>query len=255
MRAPLFAADSNDDKVSSGDSDIDIWLNTRARTLRQAQVSLESTHQSMIRAHKGSEKCHVYVAGDMVKFSTKVLPLRMMSTQQPKLLPKYVEAFEVLSISGSVVQVKLPDTYRHVHDKFNVVDMRPWLHADCDLDIAYPAVAPHPALNPIVQLLDRKRYGRVKKHIGSLLDIPCQYFAVRKDGSQEWLRASAHTEPADVQLMKEFEKRYPRSDRLPCDSLKAYGPEKVAQEDEGISDDELPIGWFAEIDQYYRGLV
>ena len=234
---------------------IDVWMHTRAHDLRKAEVALKSAREAMNHAHKASDKSHVYVAGHMVRISTSVLPLRMTSTQKPKLLPKYIGPFEVLFVSGPVVQVKLPASYKHVHDLFNVIDVRSWLHSDRSLDCSYPAVAPHPALNPIVQLLDRKRYGRVKKHVGSYLDIPCQYFAVRKDGSQEWLRASALTEPADVQLMKEFEKTYPRSDRLPCDSVKAYGPEKVAQEDEGISDDELPIAWFAEVDQHYRQLV
>jgi hypothetical protein len=208
----------------------------------------------MIRAHKASDKSHVYAAGDLVKISTRVLPLRITSTQKPKLLPKYIGPFLVVSVSDTVVQVKLPDTYKQVHDKFNVLDVRPWLHVDRDLDVAYPEVSPHPALNPIVQLLDRKKFGRAPKRLGSYLDIPCQYYAVRKDGSHEWLRNSFLTEPEEVQLMKEFEKNYPRSDSLPCAPVKAYGPQKLARVGEDISDDGLDIAWHDEVDQHYKEL-
>jgi hypothetical protein len=112
-------------------------------------------------------------------------------------------------------------------------------------------VSPHPGLNPIVQLLDRKKFGRAPKHIASYLDIPCQYFAVRKDGSKEWIRNSALNEAEDVQLMKVFEKKYPRSDEMPCASVKAYGPEHLARVQEDISDDELDIAWHAAVDQYF----
>jgi hypothetical protein len=38
-----------------------------------------------------------------------------------------------------------------MHDNFNVMDVRPWLHLDRFLDVSYPPDAPHPALNPFVQ--------------------------------------------------------------------------------------------------------
>jgi hypothetical protein len=77
LRAPLFSAAPDDKKVSSGDKDIDVWLHTRASALRKAQISLESAREAMIRAHKASDKPHVYAAGDLVKISTRVLPLRI----------------------------------------------------------------------------------------------------------------------------------------------------------------------------------
>jgi hypothetical protein len=156
-----------------------------------------------------------------------------------------------VSATDSVVQIKLPDSYKQVHDKFNVIDIRPWLQVDRNLDVAYPEVDPHPALNPIVQLLDRKKFGRVPKHLGSYLDIPCQYYAVRKDGSHEWIRHSVLTEPGEVQLMKAFEKNYPRSDSLPCASVKAYGPQKLARVEEDISDDELDLAWHVTVDDHF----
>jgi hypothetical protein len=41
----------------------------------------------------------------------------------------------VVSVSDKVVQIKLPETYKHVHDKFNVIDVCPWFHSVCSLDV------------------------------------------------------------------------------------------------------------------------
>jgi hypothetical protein len=251
LRAPLFSSDLAGEHFCSGDKDVDIWLQNRSKALRKAQISLESGRQAMIRAQNASDKAHVYAVGDLVKVSTKVLPLRLSSTQKPKLLPKYIGPMTVVSVADKVVQLKLPATYQQVHDKFNVGDVRPWLHSDRSLDVSYPAVSPHPALNPVLQILDRKKFGRCPKHIDSYLDIPCQYFIVRKDGSTEWIRNTALTESADVQLTKEFEKRFPRTEKLPCASVQEYGSRRFAQVQDDVSDDELDIAWHVDVDRYY----
>jgi hypothetical protein len=219
--------------VSSGHRDIDVWLHARAKGLRKGQVSLESARQAMIRAQKATGTPHVYKAGDLVKISTRALPLHLESTQKPKLLPKYMQ----------------------VHDKFNVVDVRPWLSSDRDLDVGYPAVAPHPALNPVVQTLDRNKFGRAPKHIASYLDIPCQYLVVHKDGSTRWVSNSQLTEFEEVQLIKTFEKKYPRSEELPCEPLKAYSASTSSDAQDDVSDDELDIVWHAALDQHYADLL
>jgi hypothetical protein len=251
LRAPLFSSELAGEKFCSGDRDVDVWLHKRSKALRKAAISLESARQAMIRAQNASDKAHVYAVDDLVKVSTKVLPLHLSSTQKAKLLPKYIGPMTVVAVFDKVVQVKLPETYRHVHDKFNVGDVRPWLHSDRSLDVSYPDVSPHPALNPVVQILDRKKFGRCPKHIDSYLDIPCQYFIVRKDGSTEWIRDTALTESADVQLMKRFEKRFQRTEKLPCASIQAYGPRKLAQVQEDGSDDELDIAWHVAVDRHY----
>jgi hypothetical protein len=135
-----------------------------------------------------------------------------------------------------------------------MTDVRPLMHSDPVLDVTYPEVSPHPALNPIVHLLDQKKFGRAPKHIASYLDIPCQHFAVRKDGSKEWIRNLALNEVEDVPLVKAFEKRFSRSDDLPCASVKEYGPEHLARAQEDISDDELDIAWQAAVDQNFPDL-
>jgi hypothetical protein len=59
----------------------------------------------------------VYAVGDMVKISTKALPLHLDDTQKPKLMPKYIGPLTVVSVSDKLVQVKLPEEYKQVHDQ------------------------------------------------------------------------------------------------------------------------------------------
>jgi hypothetical protein len=213
----------------------------------------------MIRAQKACDNAHVYAVDDLVKISTKALPLHLDSTQKPKLMPKYIGPLQVLSVTDKVVQVKLPASYSQWHDKFNVLDVRPWLHNDCTLDVSYPPVAPHPALNPIVQILDGKPYGRRPRRIASFLDIPCVYFVVRKDQSTDWVRNRTLTEPHEVQVITKFEERFPRSEKLPCNSVADYEAvmdedalcQKMANLEEGVSDDELEISAVDAVDQHF----
>lgn len=128
----------------------------------------------------------------------------------------------VVSVSDKVVQVQLPASYDQVRDKLNVIDVRPWLHLDRSLNVAYPPVAPRPALNPVVQLLDSKPYDRQPRVIASHLDIPCSYCIVRKDQSTDWVRSFTLTSAHDVQLVKEmFLRRGSR--RLICCPAILYG--------------------------------
>jgi hypothetical protein len=222
-------------------------------------VSLEHAREAMIRAQKASAKPHVYAAGDLVKISTTALPLHVSSSQKPKLMPKYVGPMEVVSVSDKVVQVKLPASYSQVHDKFIVIDVRPWLHLDRSLDILYPQVAPRPALNPIVQILDRKMSGRYPRTIASYLDIPCLYFVVRKDQSTDWVRNSTLTESHEIQLMKDFEKRFARTEALPCNPVRDYHQvmdkqmldSKMQNLEDGVSDDELDLCAAVAVDEHF----
>lgn len=60
----------------------------------------------------------------------------------------------------------------------------PWLYAgDSVVDPNLPELAPHPLLNPVVQVLDSNKLGRPPKRIAFLLDIPARCLVVRKDGS------------------------------------------------------------------------
>jgi hypothetical protein len=258
LRAPLLSACS-EPALSCGDVDIDVWLRNRAHALRKAQISLEGAREAMIRAHKASDKPHVYNADDLVKVSTNALPLHLAATQKQKLMPKYIGPMTVVSASDKVVQVKLPASYSQVHDKFNVIDVRPWLHSDRSLDVSYPPVEPHPALNPVVQVLDRKQHGRCPRALASYLDIPCSYFVVRKDQSTDWVRNSFLTEAHELQLIKDFETRFPRSEILPCNPVRDYqatlGEEelnrRVANLEEGVSDDEVDIPWHVAVEEHF----
>jgi hypothetical protein len=99
--------------------------------------------------------------------------------------------------------------------------------------------------------LDRKQFGRTPRRVASFLDIPCQYFVVRKDQSTDWVRSSSLTDPMDVQLVKAFEKRFPRTQDLPCNPVRDYGLDKMAKLEEGVSDDELDIAAHVAVDEYF----
>jgi hypothetical protein len=259
LKAPLLSGHNIAPKMPSGDPDVDVWFSSRVHALRKAQVSLEHAREAMIRAHKASSKPFKYAVGDLVKISTSALPLHRGETQKGKLMPKYIGPVPVVSVSDSVVQVQLPHRYSQVHDKFNAIDVRPWLHSDRSLDVSYPLVKPHPTLNPIVQVLDRKPYGRRPRRIVSYLDIPCVYFVVCKDQSTDWVRHHTLTEPHEVQMVKMFEKRFPRSEELPCNCIRDYEAlwgdvnlkETLENYEENKSDDELDIAAHVAVDHRF----
>ena len=142
----------------------------------------------------------------------------------------------------------MPEAYRLVHDRYHHIDVRPWLHTDAqNLEVHYPAVEPHPALNPVVQVLDRKRCGGRPRRITSLLDIPAQYLVVLKDGSSHYVPGSRLREPHERELVKKFELRFQRTDVLSCNPVKDYSVSRAVPEEEYVSDDELDIVWHQEV--------
>jgi hypothetical protein len=122
--------------------------------------------------------------------------------------------------------------------------MRPWMHSDRSFDVSYPAVAPHPALDPMLQMLVRKPYGSCH--------IPCSYFVVRNDQSTEWVRNSTLTTAPELQSVTDFEKRFRRSKDLPCNSLKDYNVALLYNLEQGVSEDELDIPWHAAVDECFE---
>ena len=66
--------------------------------------------------------------------------------------------------AARAIRLKLPDAYVSTHDVFSVRDLWPWLHApERRLELDYPDVVAHPTLNRVVQVMDRKRYGRAPR--------------------------------------------------------------------------------------------
>ena len=111
MRAPLST-----DLVSDR-SDVEAWLRTPSDEFAKAQVSLEHARSVMIRAHKASERAHVYHEGALVKVSTKVVDVVSTSTQAPKLQPKYIGPFKVIAVGEhGTVTLDLPDAYSRIHN-------------------------------------------------------------------------------------------------------------------------------------------
>jgi hypothetical protein len=65
------------------------------------------------------------------------------------------------------------------------------------------------------------------------------------------VRNSSLTNPHDVQLVKEFEKRFPRTEALPCNPVRDYDPQKLANLEEGLSDDELDLTAHLAVDEHF----
>jgi hypothetical protein len=215
---------------------------------------MEAARDAMIRAHKASTSPHEYRVGDKVKVSTRVLPIRCTSTTSLKLHPKYIGPFTVLDVDDKVVRLQLPQTYNTVHDKFNVENVRPWLHSDeRTVDPDYPELQAHPSLNPVVQVLDRKKVGVIPRRLSSYLDIPAKYLVVRKDGSMEWRKGSQLTSPEERSLVKNFEFRFKRTKALPCNQVKDY--DVSLAEGDPMSEDELDLAWYQEIKDYYDDIA
>ena len=168
--------------------EVEEWLLQRRFELRKAGLSLEAARAAMIRAYKPAANPHEYSVGDLVKVSTRMLPVRCSSTQVAKLLPRFIGPFEVTQIvAAGAIRLKMPDAYVSTHDVFRVHDLRPWLHAPKRrLEVDFPDVVAHPTLNRVVQVLDRKRYGRAPR-TAQPLEIPAQYLVVRVGGTTEWV--------------------------------------------------------------------
>jgi hypothetical protein len=140
-------------------------------------------------------------------------------------------------VNPGAIRVHLPASYQLVHDTFSIEDVRPWLSHDSHaLDPEFPAVQAHPALNPVVQILDRKKYGRAPRSCDDLLDIPAQYLVLRQDGSLEWSPQSALQEK---HLIWAFELRFPPDATRPCSSVSAYPVDTYSADWE--SDDEVDL--------------
>ena len=154
-------------------------------------------------------------------------------------------------VNPGAIRIELPETYKLVHDVFSVHDIRPWLsHESHVLAPTYPAVQPHPAFNPIVQVVDRRSANsRLPRHM-SPIDIPAVYKVLRASGAAEWLRTDAFVTTAEQDLVLSFEERYPRSDALPCNSVAQY---LAGAGDSGYeSSDEVDLGLRTELRQCFE---
>ena len=214
----------------------------RRDELRKAGLSLEAACAALIRAYRPSANPHVYNVCDLVQVSTRVLTMRCSSTQVAKLLPKFISPFQVTEIvAAGAIRLKLPDAYVSTHDVFSVHDLRPWPHApESRFELDYPDVVAHPTLNRVVQVLDRKRYGRAARS-AEPLDVSAQYLVVRLDGTTEWVLHNRLNEDEERELVQKFESRFPRSITRPCDSVSAYPAADRIDAEDVESDDEVNV--------------
>jgi hypothetical protein len=240
LPVPFVAAELNKTDISKN---VDAWLELRKERLKHAKSNLEYARTAMMKARKSAASIPAFEVGDKVKVSVDVLPLRCPSTHSEKLQQKYLGPYVVTGVvNPGAYRLKLPDDFAAVHDVFNEAQLRPWFDpgADRELDVTNPSVKPHPALKKVVQVLT-KTYGRVPKS-GHVLDIPAQYLCARRVGPPEWIQGRHLREPEEQALVKKFEWRFPRSTKLPCESVSRYNPERHEDEAAWVSDDELDLG-------------
>jgi hypothetical protein len=70
------------------------------------------------------------------------------------------------------------------------------------------------------------------------------------------------TEAHEVQLIKFFEKKFPRSETLPCNSVRDYEMledssalrNRIETLEDGVSDDELDIVWHEAVEKHFGDL-
>ena len=180
-------------QTKSDHPDIDSFLSSRATAFASARAALERARMAMIKQRSASANAHQYHVGDQVKISSHVLQPQG-DANVAKMQPLYVGPCEVTYLLGSkTLAVHLPESYV-VTNAFNFEDVRPWFdHAAHAFEPDYPAVHPHASCNPIMKILDRRRLpGRLPAGV-ELIDIPCDYQVLRRNGDMEWLPSSSTT--------------------------------------------------------------
>jgi transposase InsO family protein len=155
LRAPLSSVPSG---LVPG---VEEWLQCRKDQFNFAAVAMERARVAMVRAQHASANAHVYYPGDLIKISTRVLLLRAPSSQSRELQTRWIGPLMVVEeVAPGAYRVATPDSYKLNHDVFIVADICPWLsHESHVLHVDCPPVVPHPALNPVVQVLDRRLEG------------------------------------------------------------------------------------------------
>jgi hypothetical protein len=238
-------------QTSSLHPDIDAYLSSRAATFQLARAALERARKAMIAQRKASAHAHVYSVGDQVKISSRVLKPCTSAGSKAKMKPLFIGPFEITRLLGpKTLSVNLPDNYS-VNNAFNFEDVRPWFdHAAHDLDPEYPAVQSHPALNPIISIVNRRRLPGRLPAAEELIDIPCEYQVLRQNGDVEWLPSSASQlldDDSARNCLVTFELRYPRDTLRPCNSIEDY------PEDDGYeSPDEYPVAQHAGLVERFK---
>ena len=163
LRVPFVAAEQNKSDISRN---VEGWLELRKEQLKRANINLEYARTAMLKALRVAAQNPAFAGGDMVIVSERVLPLRAASTQSGKVQQRYLGPYKVIEVvNPGAYRLDLPEDYKAVHEVFNECELRPWFDpgADRELDLTSSPVKPHPALNYVVQILDRKTVGAAQK--------------------------------------------------------------------------------------------
>ena len=108
------------------------------------------------------------------------------------------------------------------------------------LELDYPDIVAYPTLNRVVQVLDRKRYGRAPCS-ATPLDIPAKYLDVLVDGTTEWVPHNRLNEDEERDPVKKFENRFSLSITQPCNSVSAYPAADRIDDEDVESADEVNV--------------
>jgi hypothetical protein len=165
-----------------------------------AHLNLEFAQQTMIRSRKSRARA------DLVAFPSVFLPSEGLCGAHPLECVRCSPNGLVLSllqrvyISGQLDCICLTHTcWSLVHFLLKV--SAPGYHKrNRALDSDSPTVQAHPALNPVLQALDRKKYVRAPRRVHDLFDIPRQCLVLRKNGSLECSPQSALQESSEKHL-------------------------------------------------------
>ena len=202
-------------------SDGAAFVHQRQRMFARARSKLENARARMIAQRAASASSDQYAVGDLVKVSTKVLPLRVTSTQVPKLLPRWQGPFRVDAVSGKgAYRLQLPDAYSSTLPTFNQHDIRPWLLPDEEPDSTIQPTGHVSRPDHVTRILDRRRTTRSAKR--DPYSIRAAYLVQRSSGITEWVPQARLNSREDKALIRTFELQFPRSQHLPCESVAAY---------------------------------
>ena len=120
-------------------------------------------------------------------------------------------------------QIKPPDAYSGIHTVINVTYLGPYFpDPDQEFKPDLPPTDLHPTFNPLVQILDSRRHGRMPCDLQLHLDIPAQYLVIRTDGATVLQPQSELQAPQERQMIKKFVMKFPCSDAKPCEPVSTY---------------------------------
>ena len=132
---------------------------------------------------------------------------------------------------------------------WNASDIRPWFsHEDHQFEPDFPELDNSSRAVHVLQIVDRKKFGRTPRNPQTWLDIPAQYLVVLSNGTVEWRSQRLLKNLQEKKLVRQFERQFRRSAALPCNPVKDYPPSSWSEE--YVSDDEVDLELETQLDAF-----